>query len=291
MKKTLYLGLRGFSAIAALLLVSSAAQANLYCSGSGNDHGHDHGFGSSDFSFFATPTAWDPGANTARLGGFPAAGGATWSVMGAGLGDVSGFPDSHGGALTTSLSGLYAGGVDEVTTIGLALDVWAAVSGFTNLGQVADGGGGFGAAGAAGGGGDIRVGAIFIDGAVGGNVLAHAYQPGTEAITLGGNILGDVHMDNSNSWSDGGGAGTIDYFTVMLHELGHSLGLDHSTVVGSVMEAVYAGPRRTLGDDDIGGIQAIYGAAPVGGPIPEPATVTLLGLGVVGMVYRRRRQA
>ncbi len=64
--------------------------------------------------------------------------------MGAGLIDASG--DAHGGHMTTSLTALYAGGVDELTTIGLALDTWAAVSGFTNLGMVADGGGGFGAA-------------------------------------------------------------------------------------------------------------------------------------------------
>jgi hypothetical protein len=210
--------------------------------------------------------------------------------MGVGI-SANGANDPHGGATTTSLSALYAGGVDEITTIGLTLDKWAAVSGFTNLGMVADGGGAFGATGPTGSLGDIRVGSIFIDGAAGPNVLAHAYQPGCEASFGTGfdwNLGGDTHFDNSNSWSDGGGGGTIDFHTVALHEFGHALGLGHSTVAGSVMEAIYAGSRRTLHGDDIAGIQAIYGARPT---IPEPSTMLILGvgLGVAGFTRRRRR--
>ncbi len=136
-----------------------------------------------DFGLLST--AWNPGAGTARFGGNPTPGGATWSVMAAGVAD-SAFDDhapaGDGNTFTTSLTSLYAGGVDEITTIGMTLDLWAAVSGFTNLGQVDDSGGAFGAAGAAGGVGDIRVGAIFIDGASGLNTLAHAFPPGTETV-------------------------------------------------------------------------------------------------------------
>lgn len=238
----------------------------------------------SDFSLLSS--AWTLGGGGRATGGAPAPGSATWSVMASGLGDVSGF-DNHGGATTTLLSALYAGGaLDELAAIQQALNSWAAVSGFINLGQVADGGGGFGAAGNAGMIGNIRVGAVFIDGASGSNVLAHAYQPGDELyFGAGGNIAGDVHFDNGNAWSDGGTAGTIDFYTVALHELGHALGLGHSTVAGSVMEAVYGGPRRTLTADDIAGIQSIYGA-----PIPEPATSVLMmfgALAVVGVVRQR----
>ena len=252
--------------LAFLLVLGSETWASMYLSGYTD---------STDYVNHAY--AWDPGANTARVGGNPAPGGATWSVMGAGLaGSTS---DPHDGNLTTALSGLYTGGVDEITTIGLCLDTWAAVSGFTNLGQVVDGGGIIGSSIN----GDIRVAAIWIDGNVGSNVLAHAYYPGTTASGWGSNHGGDVHFDNGNLWSDGGGAGTIDFFTVALHELGHSLGLGHSTVSGSVMEAVYTGVRRVLTADDIAGIQAIYSVVPV----PGAVLLGILGLGVVGIKLRR----
>lgn len=114
------------------------------------------------------------------LPGAAVPGSAIWSIMGAGLSDASGF-DPHGGSFTMLLSALYASGLSPMQVIGTALGAWDAASGFDSLGQVADGGGNLGAAGAAGGAGHIRVGAIFIDGAVGGNVLAHACQPGNEA--------------------------------------------------------------------------------------------------------------
>ena len=206
--------------------------------------------------------------------------------MTSGLVDASGGLDPHAAAATTLLTSLYAGGaIDELTAVDMALSLWAAVSGFVNLGMVADGGGGFGAAGAAGGTGHIRVGAVFIDGAVGPNVLAHAFNPCNAAFCgAGGSIGGDTHFDNSNAWSDGGAGATIDFFTVALHEFGHALGLGHSVVVGSVMEATYAGVRRTLSADDIAGITAIYG------PIPEPSTYLMMLGGVLGLVgYCRKR--
>jgi hypothetical protein len=55
------------------------------------------------------------------------------------------------------------------------------------------------------------------------------------------------------------GASQIDLTTVAIHEFGHALGLNHSPVVGSVMEAFYGGPRRVLHSDDINGITSIYG--------------------------------
>jgi hypothetical protein len=81
-------------------------------------------------------------------------------------------------------------------------------------------------------------------------VLAHAFYPSSG---------GDVHFDDAESWSTSSSSG-IHLETVAVHELGHSLGLAHSSVSGSVMYATYSGVNNALRDDDRAGIWAIYGA-------------------------------
>ena len=180
----------------------------------------------------------------------------------------------------------------EASVVGAALDIWAAVSDFTNLGQVADGGGGAGADGVPGAVGDIRAAGWEINSA---GVLAHAYQPGTPVQFVGGNIGGDVHMDVDRVWVDDAadvtGNGVFDFFTVMLHELGHSLGLGHSSVPGSVMEPFYGGGHRWLHADDIAGITALYGPPPPGGDVLEPASLLLVTLGAGGLALFRRKRS
>jgi hypothetical protein len=249
----------------------------------------------SDFSFFPTPTKWGVGPNVATVGGFPSPGSATWSIMGAGHSDVSGFDTGHAGltALITALGVPGFGVADYAAMFEAALDVWEAVSLFTNLGQVADGGVNAGASQATGGHlGDIRIAAWEIAAAT---TLAHAFQPGTEAIFgAGGTVAGDLHFDVARLWRDDPTDTTadadFDLFTVALHEFGHALGLGHSAVVGSVMEPVYAGARRTLHADDIAGIRAIYGARVVTPPVPEPASLLLFGAALGGYGWMRRRK-
>jgi len=50
----------------------------------------------------------------------------------------------------------------------------------------------------------------------------------------------------------------IDLGTIILHELGHALGLAHSEVAGSVMEASYTGPRTSLQESDVAAISNLY---------------------------------
>jgi hypothetical protein len=71
----------------------------------------------------------------------------------------------------------------------------------------------------------------------------------------------DMALNTNFSWSTNGASGTFDVETVYLHENGHVLGLSHSDVSGAVMEPVYAGVRQSLHQDDICGIQTIYGDA------------------------------
>jgi hypothetical protein len=56
---------------------------------------------------------------------------------------------------------------------------------------------------------------------------------------------------------------TIDIETVALHEIGHLLGLDHSTVRDSVMWPDYPQTeRRMLHADDVAALNALYGLSP-----------------------------
>uniref|UniRef100_A0A8C0X667 interstitial collagenase n=1 Tax=Castor canadensis TaxID=51338 RepID=A0A8C0X667_CASCN len=99
----------------------------------------------------------------------------------------------------------------------------------------------------------------------GGN-LAHAFQPGP-------GIGGDAHFDEDERWTND----FRDYnlYRVAAHELGHSLGLSHSTDIGALMypNYIYSGDVQ-LAQDDIDGIQAIYGPSktsnqPVGPQTPK----------------------
>ena len=82
----------------------------------------------------------------------------------------------------------------------------------------------------------------------------------------------DIFLNDGWTWSlDGDDPATsgvfeIDIETVMLHELGHAIGLGHEEDdVPAVMNAFYGGIERTLYQDDIDGVASLYPAESGGG--------------------------
>ncbi|WP_420412695.1 matrixin family metalloprotease [Roseibium sp.] len=69
------------------------------------------------------------------------------------------------------------------------------------------------------------------------------------------NTLSHVIYDTAESWT------TTAFLSTSIHEIGHSLGIDHSDVPGSIMQAVTVGDNygTTLTQDDINAVQAVYG--------------------------------
>lgn len=115
----------------------------------------------------------------------------------------------------------------------------------------------------------IRLGHRPIDGAYG--VLAYGYYPGDSGLS------GDVQFDTGERWTVNPATGQ-DLLEVATHEIGHALGLGHSTAATSVMRASYSGYFNGLGTsklfaDDVAGIRALYGAG-VGSVTPLATTTT-----------------
>ncbi|KNC27318.1 hypothetical protein FF38_08964 [Lucilia cuprina] len=80
-----------------------------------------------------------------------------------------------------------------------------------------------------------------------GNILAHAFYPYEM-----GSWGGDIHFDEDENWKENSTdlARGVDFYTVALHELGHSLGLAHSPVFNSIMFPYYKGPEHNVLDYD-----------------------------------------
>lgn len=131
----------------------------------------------------------------------------------------------------------------------------------------------------------------------------------------------DIFFNDAWTWSLSGATDTYDIETVMLHELGHAIGLGHENVADSVMGTYYLGIERDLYQDDIEGVLALYpektkggkdggGGKPpwAGGPggrgsitiltiadydsivlpldVPEPATLLLIAPGLLFLARR-----
>jgi len=90
-----------------------------------------------------------------------------------------------------------------------------------------------------------------------GGILAHGFYPPPN-----GTFAGDIHFDDDENWTieiRNSSAQPLDLITIAAHEIGHSLGLDHSSVENALMYPYYNGSHRYLHQDDITGIRSIYG--------------------------------
>jgi hypothetical protein len=137
----------------------------------------------------------------------------------------------------------------------LAAQVWAQQTGL-NFTVINDNGGAIGSGSYQQGDpnmGDIRLGGYNFNS----STLASAYLPPP---VNNYSIAGDIQFNTGTTFNIGT---TYDLFTVAAHEIGHALGLLHSTNSAAIMYATYTTKKSALNSDDISGIQAIYGGVPV----------------------------
>jgi hypothetical protein len=145
---------------------------------------------------------------------------------------------------------------------------------------------------------DIRIG--YVPG-LAGEVVAHAHLPSAER----GGLDGDIHFGNdvssfgAQSWgAASAGSWFVDFFSAILHEAGHAIGLLHSPdgsgVMGSVFLVFSSMADADLLPSDITALRALYGAGrgsvtALDDPLitPEPSSFVLLATGL-GYLLRRR---
>jgi predicted Zn-dependent protease len=144
-----------------------------------------------------------------------------------------------------------------------AIDMWNQVMGNLQLGRVMDSSA------------PIASGDGLNSLSFGSSFFGHSFGSSTLAVTLyyySGSTMaeGDIVFNTAWAWDSYRGSlrSSPDIQRVALHELGHLLGMAHSTLSNAIMYA-YINNSYLLTADDIAGIQSLYGP-PSGSPTPTP---------------------
>jgi len=95
--------------------------------------------------------------------------------------------------------------------------------------------------------------------------LGHAFFPGTRCEPLDDALCGgQIHLCQKGDWNIAPAAGQDDLSFVVLHEIGHALGLEHTdpdAFPASVMSYVCPNPAADcLDEEDIAAIRRLYGS-------------------------------
>jgi hypothetical protein len=158
------------------------------------------------------------------------------------------------GSGTDNLNATLDAEFDGTSWEGLIADAFQVWSAATNLNfeLVPDGDYAFNTSGLAEGDsrfGDIRIGGYNLGSPT---TIAQTYGPPPDGSTG----AGDVMLNTSMNFGPGSG---YDFETVMIHEIGHALGLGESPQPTSVMYSYYSGVHHSLSPYDVEGIQSLYG--------------------------------